>query len=299
MKIPSTRRKVLSTAVSALAVVGISQTVSAQNESQNTTSGGNTTTSQNTTDASTEADDDGNTTNSDGSTNSTSDDNETASDGDDEVSEDDTENQPATEDADSSDVETCAGAPTMSRTSVTSPQKTITAERPAVVEANFRVDPTVPEECTVNIDLQYSFSQSGFQFGGGSGWEQAATDIVANTFNDVESGEIRSIDAQIHTNGAEAGDQVTVVADYEIWYEGNRDESFQQSGIRETVEVEAVNRPESTDTSESSSEDSSDTGDGEPDGGTDITVPGFGVSSSVAALGSVGYMIKRRLGADD
>lgn len=181
--------------------------------------------------------------------------------------------------------ETCDGAPKMSRTSITTPQGRITNEKPATVEANFRVDPIVPEDCPVNIDLQYSFSQSGFQFGGGSGWEQSATDIVATTFSELQSGEIRSIDAQIYTNGAEPGDQITIVADYEIWYEGNREESVQQSGIRKTVDVEAVNEPE--DSSKNESESSL----------TDQT-PGFGITGSLAALSGVGYGIKRLTNKD-
>jgi hypothetical protein len=311
MKLASTRRKILSTAASGLAVVGMTQTAGAQNESQNTTSDGNTTTSENTTNTGTETDSGGNTTSSDDDTNSTSDGDETTSGDEEDVSEGDSvendtqetdaaddgdegEGQTETEDTDSGDTGSCTGAPTMSRTSITTPQESITAETPATVEANFRVDPTVPEECTVNIDLQYSFAQSGFQFGGGSGWEQSATDIVATTFDDLQSGEIRSINAQIHTNGAEVGDEVTVIADYEIWYEGNREESFQQSGIRETVEVEAVNEPSESSEDGGSEEESEETTDG-----TEIDVPGFGIPSSIAAVGSVGYMIKRRLDSNE
>lgn len=181
--------------------------------------------------------------------------------------------------------ETCDGAPKMSRTSITTPQGRITNEKAATVEANFRVDPIVPEDCPVNIDLQYSFSQSGFQFGGGSGWEQSATDIVATTFSNLQSGEIRSIDAQIYTNGAEPGDQITIVADYEIWYEGNREESVQQSGIRKTVDVEAVNEPENSSKNESESSLADQT-------------PGFGVTGSLVALSGVGYGIKRLTNKD-
>ena len=306
MKLYSTRRKILSTAASGLAIVGMTQTAGAQNESQNSTSDGNTTTSENMTDPGAETDSGSPTNSSDEGTNSTSDGNETATDDEDDSVEndtqqsdgvddgDDTESQTEAEDTDSGDAGNCTGAPTMSRTSITTPQEAITTVTPATVEANFRVDPTVPEECTVNIDLQYSFAQSGFQFGGGSGWEQAATDIVATTFNDLQSGEIRSIDAQIHTNGAEVGDEVTVIADYEIWYEGNRDESFQQSGIRETVAVEAINEPDGSSEDGGNEEESEEATDG-----TEINLPGFGIPSSIAAVGSVGYMIKRRLDANE
>lgn len=150
-------------------------------------------------------------------------------------------------DSDSDKSEVCKGNPQMSRTSITTPQDRITTEDPAKIEANFRVDPNVPEECTVVVDIQYSFTQSGFQFGGGADWEQSATDIVATRFDNLNSGEIRSISADVYTNGAEPGDEVTVIADYEIWYEGDRDNSRQQSGIRYTVEVEEPNSaPEST-----------------------------------------------------
>lgn len=192
-----------------------------------------------------------------------------------------TQQETQEDETDEASTATCEGPPTMSRNSITSPQNRITAEKPATVEANFRVDPTVPEGCTVVVDVQYSFTQSGFQFGGGSGWDQSATDIVATQFDDLQSGEIRSIDAQIYTNGAEVGDEVTVVADYEIWFEGNRENSLQQSGIRKTVTVEAVNTPD---------EDGED-----EDEGTSIEAPGFGLGTALAAVGSAGYIIKRRL----
>jgi halocyanin-like protein len=199
---------------------------------------------------------------------------------------DETEQQQPTQDGTDQETEqqtedVCEGTPTMARNSITTPQNKITADEPATVEANFRVDPTVPEECTVVVDLQYSFAQSGFQFGGGSGWDQSATDIVATRFDDLQSGEIRSIDAQIHTNGAEVGDEVTVIADYEIWYDGNQENSLQQSGIRETVTVEAINNPD---------EESEDEGIS-----TSIEAPGFGLGTALAAVGSAGYMVKRRL----
>ena len=142
---------------------------------------------------------------------------------------------------DTTDSEVCEGNPQMSRTSITSPQDTITTETPGVIEANFRVDPSVPEDCTVVVDVEYSFTQSGFQFGGGADWEQSATDILATRFDNLGSGEIRSVDAEVYTNGAEAGDELTVIADYEIWYEGNRENSVQQSGIRKTIQVEEPN----------------------------------------------------------
>jgi hypothetical protein len=37
------------------------------------------------------------------------------------------------------------------------------------------------------------------------------------------------------------GDELTVVADYEIWYEGERDNSRQISGQRQTLTVEGPN----------------------------------------------------------
>lgn len=138
------------------------------------------------------------------------------------------------------DNETCEGTPQMSRTSITSPEDSITSEQPGVVEANFRVDPTVPEDCTVIVDLEFSFNQNGFQFGGGSEWQQSTTDLVATQF-EVKPGEIRDIRAELHTNGAEPGDEVTVTADYELWYEGDRENSRQQSGIRHTIGVEEPN----------------------------------------------------------
>lgn len=141
--------------------------------------------------------------------------------------------------AQTNETDACEGNPQMSQTSITSPQDRITADEPGVVEANFRVDPTLPEECTVIVDLEFSFSESGFQFGGGAEWEQSTTDLVATQF-EVSPGEIRDIRGELHTNGAGPGDEVTVIADYEIWYEGDRENSRQQT-IRHTIEVEEPN----------------------------------------------------------
>ena len=169
------------------------------------------------------------------------------------------------------------GAPSMSRTSVTTPQSRITADDPAVVEANFRTDPTIPDDCTVLVDLEFSFADPGFQWGGGASWDQATSDLVVGTF-EVDPGEIRDIRAELHTQGAEEGDSVTVIADYEIWFEGNREDSRQQSGIRHTVDVEDPNPH-----------------DGEPGEDTDDSVPGFGIGSAIASIGGAGYLLKRRL----
>ncbi|MDS0260948.1 hypothetical protein NDI56_16220 [Haloarcula sp. S1CR25-12] len=139
--------------------------------------------------------------------------------------------------ATAADAANCDGSPTMARTSITSPQNIITADNAGLIEANFRVSENVPEDCTVVVDLQYSFAQSGFQFEGGSAWDQSATDILATEFT-LASGEIRSIDAEIAANGANVGDDVTVVADYEIWYQGDREDSRQISGVRQDFEVQ-------------------------------------------------------------
>lgn len=135
------------------------------------------------------------------------------------------------------DSASCEGEPTMARTSITSPQNVITEDNAGLIEANFRVSENVPEDCTVIVDLQYSFAQSGFQFEGGSTWDQSATDILATQFT-LSSGEIRSIDGEIAANGATVGDDVTVMADYEIWYEGDRENSSQISGVRQDFEVQ-------------------------------------------------------------
>lgn len=151
----------------------------------------------------------------------------------------------------------CDGTPQMSQTSIALLDDTITADSGATVEANFRPESTLPEECTIVVDLEFSFTQSGFQFGGGSNWDQATTNLVATQF-EVRPGEIRDIRAQLYTNGAEPGDEVTVIADYELWYQGNRDNSVQQSGIRKTIDVEAVNDGPSTTTETDSGENTPD-----------------------------------------
>jgi hypothetical protein len=216
-------------------------------------------------------------------TNETTTENETDTETED--SETDTETEDDDDDGGSAEDEstTCEGAPSMSRTSVTTPNSRITKDDPAVVEANFRPEPTIPEDCTIMVDLEFSFTDAGFQWGGGANWDQSTSDLVVGTF-EVRPGEIRDIRGELHTQGAEPGDEVTVIADYEIWFEGNREESVQQSGIRHTIEVEAVNPPENEseeDISVSASADSS---------------PGFGIVSSLSAIGGAGYVIKSKFG---
>jgi len=189
--------------------------------------------------------------------------------------------QTTTDENADSDEHTCQGQPTMSRTSVTSPNSRITTDNPAVVEANFRPDPTLSADCTIIVDLEFSFSNAGFQWGGGAEWDQSTSDLVVGTF-EVSPGEIRDIRGELHTQGAEAGDQVTVVADYEIWFEGDRENSVQQSGIRHTIDVEEPNPPE-----------------GEEESVTESFAPGFGVPGTIAGLGGAGYLLKRRLSGDD
>ncbi|GAB7090158.1 hypothetical protein JCM18237_04290 [Halorubrum luteum] len=181
------------------------------------------------------------------------------------------------------DAETaCDGAPSMSRTSVTTPHSRITSEDPAVVEANFRPDQMIPDDCTIIVDLEFSFTDAGFQWGGGAEWDQATTDLVVGTF-EVRPGEIRDIRAELHTQGAEAGDSVTVVADYELWFEGNPEESVQQSGIRHTIDVEAPNpAPDDPD---------------DPDESI-FSAPGFGAPSALAGIGGAAYALKARLTGD-
>ena len=213
-----------------------------------------------------------------------------------------------------SEQEVCTGAPKMSRTSITTPQGTISPDSPARVEANFRVDPNVAQNCSVNVDLEYSFSESGFEFGGGSGWEQSAGDIAVTQFEGIQPGEIRNIDAEIRASGASEGEEVTVVADYEIWYEGNRENSRQQT-VRETISVEDTvddrenggddttndgddttnDGDDTTNDGDDTTNDGDDTTDNGDDGGSiTVEVPGFGIPTSLVALVSAVYMIRRR-----
>jgi len=251
------RRKILlvsaTGALSSTAVVG-TVTGQSNNQTENKSSSGNQTSQETTTEESETTDSD----------------------------EDSSDEESSSEEA--SDETTCDGAPSMSRTSITTPSSRITSDDPAVVEANFRPDPTIPEDCTIMVDLEFSFADSGFQWGGGSDWDQAASDFVVGTF-EVQPGEIRSIQGELHTQGAESGDQVTVQADYELWFEGNREDSRQQSGIRHTIDVEASNPPEDSGTNESEDD-------------TEISfdaTPGFGIASALASIGGAGYMLKSKL----
>lgn len=205
---------------------------------------------------------------------------ENESDTDDEEAGNETETNDDDEETREEEVTSCEGSPSMSRTSITTPNSRITSEDPAVVEANFRPDPMIPDECTIMVDLEFSFTDSGFQWGGGAEWDQATSDLVVGQF-EVRPGEIRDIRGEIHTQGAEAGDSVTVVADYEIWFKGNPEESVQQSGIRHTIDVEEPNpAPE-----------------GEGDTVAD-SVPGFGISSALAGVGGAAYLLKSKLTGD-
>ncbi|GAB7017838.1 PGF-CTERM sorting domain-containing protein [Halostagnicola bangensis] len=209
---------------------------------------------------------------------------ENETDADDETADNETEtnDEEKEEGADEEEEEstTCDGSPSMSRTSVTTPNSRITTEDPAVVEANFRPDQMTSDECTIIVDLEFSFTDSGFQWGGGAEWDQATSDLVVGTF-EVRPGEVRDIRAELHTQGAEAGDSVTVVADYELWFEGNLEESVQQSGIRHTVDVEEPNpAPEEP-------EDDDET--------TAESVPGFGVPGALAGIGGAAYVLKSKL----
>lgn len=267
------RRTVLQqfSAVSLVSATGIASTRSVAAQSGDDTTGNssdeNTTetgsdTGENTTE--TGDDTDSNTTESDSDENSTETDSNSDSGSDETTSDSDGESTPV-----------CEGSPTMSRTSVTSPNSRITTDDPAVVEANFRPEPTIPEDCTIIVDLEFSFSDAGFQWGGGADWDQSTSDLVVGTF-EVSPGEVRDIRAQLHTQGAEAGDQVTVVADYELWFEGDRDNSVQQSGIRHTITVESPNPPE------------------EEEDNTVAFSPGFGIGTALASLGGGLYALKRR-----
>ena len=183
----------------------------------------------------------------------------------------------------------CDGAPSMDVTNIFTPASKITSEDPAVVEANFRPDPTIPEDCTIMVDLVFRFVDNGFQWGGGADWDQSAGNIAQGTF-EVSPGEIRRISGQVNTAGAEAGDTVTVTADYELWFEGNREDSRQQTGIRSTIEVEEPNPPE--DGGEDEEEE-----DSEVSGSFDAT-PGLGIGSAIAGIGGAAYVLKSKLTSD-
>jgi hypothetical protein len=221
----------------------------------------------------------------------TTEESETDTSGDEDTADEESSSEETSEEAteeSSEETTACDGAPSMSRTSITTPSSRITSDDPAVVEANFRPEPTIPDDCTIMVDLEFSFADSGFQWGGGSDWDQAASDFVVGTF-EVQPGEIRSIQGELHTQGAEAGDDVTVQADYELWFEGNVEDSRQQSGIRQTIDVEAPNPPEDSGTDESGDDEDEDSGIS-----VDAT-PGFGITSALASIGGAGYVLKSKL----
>jgi hypothetical protein len=81
---------------------------------------------------------------------------------------------------------------------------------------------------------------------------------------------------------------VTVVADYELWFEGNPEDSIQQTGIRQTISVESPNPPEG--------EESQDDSEG---GSISVETPGFGITAGIASLLSAGAVAKSRLIDDE
>lgn len=290
----TTRRRIIHYTTVVAAATGAVDPVAAQENTTNTT--------QNSTSSDDSTDTDTTETNETETNNTESDDsdvNETQSDEDettnqeedadatgDEETETDSEDS-GNQDSDTGDTDACDGSPEMSTTSVTTPSSKITTEDPAVVEANFRPEPTIPSECTIMVDLEFSFADSGFQWGGGSNWDQSASDLVVGTF-EVRPGEVRSLRGELHTQGAEAGDEVTVVADYELWFEGNPEDSIQQTGIRQTISVESPNPPEG--------EESQDDSEG---GSISVETPGFGITAGIASLLSAGAVAKSRLIDDE
>jgi len=173
----------------------------------------------------------------------------------------------------------CAGNPSMAEASISTPQDVITETTPAVVESTFRVDTDVPDGCTVVVEIRYRLSDSRFQFEERSEWDQSAQQMVATRFDEMHTGDVRTVDAHVQTTEATPGDRTTVEAAYELWYAGDRENSLQQT-TEQTITV--AQRAEPDDGSEPIS----------------VEVPGFGIPGSLAALGSVGYMLKRRMESD-
>jgi hypothetical protein len=119
---------------------------------------------------------------------------------------------------------------------------------------------------------------------------------------DVDEGELASTTLTLQTEAGDAGE-------YDLTVETNAD------SMTETVTVAAAPEsddseestptatptatPEPTDTAGSEGDDTSgETGD-EPASSTDGVGPGFGVGSSLASLGGLAYLVKRRLAPED
>jgi hypothetical protein len=205
----------------------------------------------------------------------------------------------------------CDGQPRMSSIDVVSVDSKITPEQAGTVEANFRVDPNSPADCDIIVDIEYRLMDDGFQFVGGADWQQSASTIVATQFT-LGSGEIRSISAQILPNGAEVGDEVTIVADLELWYEGNREDSRQIKGVRSTLTVTdetATPSPSPTPTPQQNGDDSdnqqdnqattSSGGGGGGGSGSSITENPFLLISLVAVVGVIIVAIIAARGGTD
>ena len=204
--------------------------------------------------------------------------------------EESTEEESTDEETEEETTPDCEGTPRMAIQDINTPSTRITQDDPAEMIASFRTDPSVPQECSVTVDLTFRMVEDGFQFSGGTDWDQNTASFVNTQFS-VDPGEIRDLSALIHTQGAEEGDQLTVVASYELWYEGDRENSRQQE-IRNTIQVEDPNpAPEGGEGSESGDDES------EVSGSFDAT-PGLGIGSAIAGVGGAAYVLKSKLTGD-
>lgn len=151
----------------------------------------------------------------------------------------------STNDTTSNDAEATAecaaeGPPTMSSNRLYAAETTITEDQEGIIEGSFRVDPTEAPDCTIMVDVEMQVP-SGLEIRGGDDFEQMGGGIVVGTF-EMEPGELRDIRAHVYARD-DGLDEATVIADYEIWYEGDRENSYQQSGLRFTFNIEGPNPP--------------------------------------------------------
>ena len=133
------------------------------------------------------------------------------------------------------------GPPTMSQSRLYAAEKTIDSDQEGTIEGAFRVDPTEAGECDIVVDVEM-LVPSGIEIAGGSDFEQMGGGIVTGTF-EASPGELRDIRAHVHATSDDM-DEATVIADYEIWYKGNPENSYQQDGLRFTFDIEDTNEPD-------------------------------------------------------
>lgn len=179
----------------------------------------------------------------------------------------------------------CDGSPEIKRINLDLRNPVITAEEPGKLVFVLRPDTSLPDECATIVDIMFQIEDLGFQWASTSTGNAPTTDLVSTTFN-IPPGEIRTISDEIHTMGAEAGDTATVNVYYEVWLEGNREESINEECLGLRIEVEEQNPAYEYELNKDSTSNSDN-------------APGFGILSAITGLCGAANVLNRRIDETD